>query len=122
MVTEIPIELQSHDQHQYSPTQRVNRANAMSSSPTRSRLNSDPEMWPILTDVGLKRARPYGRVRQADLGEILYRPGEVGRPCFVLLSATLEIVQPSVNGELLITHLIPGMFTVSLLHRALAEF
>ncbi len=83
----------------------------MSTSPTLSALNSDSEMWPILTDVEIGRARPYGRVRQAELGEVLYRPGEVGRPCFILLSATLEIVQPSIHGEQLITHLIPGMFT-----------
>jgi thioredoxin reductase (NADPH) len=81
------------------------------STPPRSRLNADTEMWPALTDAEMDRARPYGRVRQAELGEILYRPGEVGRPCFILLSATLEIVQPSVHGEQLITHLAPGMFT-----------
>jgi thioredoxin reductase (NADPH) len=55
--------------------------------------------------------RPYGRVRRAELGEILYRPGEVGRPCFILLSGILEIVQPTVHGERLVAHMCPGMFT-----------
>ena len=83
----------------------------MSSSPTLNALNADTETRPVLTAVEIDRARPYGRVRQADLGEILYRPGEVGRPCFILLSATLEIVQPSIQGERPVFNLCPGMFT-----------
>jgi thioredoxin reductase (NADPH) len=83
----------------------------MSSLPTLSAPIADPETRPVLTSVEIDRARPYGQVRQAHLGEILYRPGEVGRPCFILLSATLEIVQPSVDGERPVFHLFPGMFT-----------
>jgi thioredoxin reductase (NADPH) len=65
----------------------------------------------VLTEIEIDRARPYGRVRQAELGEILYRPGEVGVPCFILLSASLEIVQPTIHGERLVFNLCPGMFT-----------
>ena len=83
----------------------------MSSSPALSTLNTDTETRPVLTVAEIDRARPYGRIRQADLGEILYRPGEVGRPCFILLSATLEIVQPSIHGERPVFNLCPGMFT-----------
>jgi thioredoxin reductase (NADPH) len=72
---------------------------------------SDTQTWPVLTPSEIDRARPYGRVRQAKLGEILYRPGEVGVPCIVLLSAVLEISQPSIHSEHLITNLFPGMFT-----------
>jgi thioredoxin reductase (NADPH) len=50
-------------------------------------------------------------VRHAELGEILYRPGEVGRPCFILLSASLDIVQPTIYGERLVKNFPPGMFT-----------
>jgi thioredoxin reductase (NADPH) len=82
----------------------------MSSLPPINAL-ADTQTWPILTDVEIDRARPYGRVCQAELGQILYRPGEVGVPCFILLSVTLEIVQPNVHGERLITNLCPGMFT-----------
>jgi len=74
-------------------------------------LNSENQMWPVLTEVDIDRARPYGRVRRVEIGEILYRPGEVGRPCFILLSVSLEIVQPTINGERLVTILRPGMFT-----------
>jgi thioredoxin reductase (NADPH) len=83
----------------------------MSSSPGFSALNADAETRPVLTAAEIDRARPSGRIRQADLGEILYRPGEVGRPCFILLSAALEIVQPSVHGERPVFNLSPGMFT-----------
>src|SRR5260370_38004153 len=83
----------------------------MSSSPTYSGLNAETETRPVLTQAEIDRARPYGRVRQAEVGEILYRPGEVGVPCFILLSASLEIVQPSIHGERLVFHLRPGMFT-----------
>jgi thioredoxin reductase (NADPH) len=74
-------------------------------------LNAENQMWPVLTEVDINRARPYGRVRRVEIGEILYRPGEVGRPCFILLSVSLEIVQPTINGERLVTILRPGMFT-----------
>jgi CRP-like cAMP-binding protein len=50
-------------------------------------------------------------VRQVELGEILYRPGEVGMSCYILLSATVQIVQPNIDGERLITNSSPGMFT-----------
>jgi len=50
-------------------------------------------------------------VRRVEIGEVLYRPGEVGRPCFILLSVSLEIVQPTIDGERLVTILRPGMFT-----------
>jgi thioredoxin reductase (NADPH) len=83
----------------------------MSSSQTRSAPNAETQTWPVLTDAEIDRARPYGRVRQAELGEILYRPGEVGVSCFILLAATVQIVQPSIDGERLITNHCPGTFT-----------
>ncbi len=83
----------------------------MSSSPTFSAPNAETLTWPVLTNVEIDRARPYGRVPQAQLGEILYRPGEVGASCYILLSATVQIVQPSIDGERLITNHCPGTFT-----------
>jgi thioredoxin reductase (NADPH) len=50
-------------------------------------------------------------VRTAEASEVLYRAGEVGAACFILLSGSLEIVQPSVSGERLIAKLSPGMFS-----------
>jgi len=83
----------------------------MSSSPTFSTLNADTEIWPVLTDAEIDRARLHGRVRHGNLGEILYRPGDVGASCYILLSATVQIVQPSIEGERLITNHCPGTFT-----------
>lgn len=74
-------------------------------------LNAENQMWPVLTALEIDRARPYGRARRVEVGEVLYRPGEVGRPCFILLSVSLEIVQPTIQGERLVTILRPGMFT-----------
>jgi thioredoxin reductase (NADPH) len=83
----------------------------MSSSPILGAPNPEAQTWPVLTDAEIDRVRPYGRVRQAELGEILYRPGEVGASCYILLSATVQIVQPSIDGERLITNHCPGTFT-----------
>jgi thioredoxin reductase (NADPH) len=82
----------------------------MSSSSILNVPNAD-DTRPILTKAEIDRACPYGKVRHAELGEILYRPGEVGVPCFLLLSARLEIVQPTIHGEQPVFHLCPGMFT-----------
>ena len=67
--------------------------------PTFGAPNWETETWPVLTNVEIDRARQYGRVRQREPSEILYRPGEVGVSCYILLSATVEIVQPSIEGE-----------------------
>src|SRR6202046_5387962 len=52
-------------------------------------VNAENQMWPVLTDVEIDRVRPYGRVRRVEIGEILYRPGEVGRACFILVFVRL---------------------------------
>src|SRR5258705_7291689 len=83
----------------------------MSSSPILGAPNPETQTWPVLTDAEIDRVRPYGRVRQAELGEILYRPGQVGASCYILLSATVQIVQPSIDGERLVTNHFPGTFT-----------
>ena len=48
----------------------------MSSLPTANALNADSQIWPFLTDAEIGRARPFRRMRQAEFGEILYRPGD----------------------------------------------
>jgi thioredoxin reductase (NADPH) len=68
-------------------------------------------MYPVLTEAEIDRMRPHGRVRKTQLGEVLYRSGQAGVPCFILLSTSLEIVQPSIDGDRLIKNLLPGMFT-----------
>jgi thioredoxin reductase (NADPH) len=67
--------------------------------------------FPILTAAQIARIRDVGRVRKVAAGEILFRPGDINVPLYVVLSGTLEIMQPGVAGERLIkAHEIPGSF------------
>ncbi len=76
-----------------------------------SALDATTQTFPILTDSQIARARPGGRVRKVDQGEILFQPGDINVPFFVLLSGTMEIVQPYCEGERLIATHGPGQFT-----------
>jgi thioredoxin reductase (NADPH) len=50
-------------------------------------------------------------VREVKPGEILFEPGDTQMPFFVLLSGSMEIVQPSFSGEREIVKHGPGEFT-----------
>lgn len=65
----------------------------------------------MLTPEQIDRIRPFGRVRHVQPGEILFRPDDAEVPFYVLLSGKLEIVQPSIDGERLITTHNAGAFT-----------
>ncbi len=61
--------------------------------------------FPALTPEQIQRIHAFGKVRQVQVGEILFEPGDVSVPFFVLLSGGMEIVQPSLTGErLIVTH------------------
>ena len=45
------------------------------------------------------------------MGNVLFRPGDMAVPFFVLLSGRMEIVQPSLDGERMIARHDPGEFT-----------
>jgi thioredoxin reductase (NADPH) len=63
------------------------------------------QAFPALTPEQIDRIRPFGKLRQMQPGEILFEPGDVSVPFFVLLSGGMEIVQPSLNGERqIVTH------------------
>jgi thioredoxin reductase (NADPH) len=68
-------------------------------------------MFPALTAAQIERIRPGSKLRPVEPGEVLFRPGDVGIPFFVLLSGSMEIVQPSLAGERLITPHRAGEFT-----------
>lgn len=77
----------------------------MSTWPVPSALEPSTQTFPVLTEAQIKRASAFGAVRTVTSGEILFRPGDAHVPFFVLLSGTLEIVQPDLNGERpVITH------------------
>jgi thioredoxin reductase (NADPH) len=84
----------------------------MSLPSTRSGLDAGTEAFPHLSAAQIERIRPSGRLRHVRPGEILYKPNDTGIPFFVLLSGTMEIVQPRLDGgERLVTTLDPGGFT-----------
>ena len=83
----------------------------MSSTPALSSLNPATEMYPLLTEGQIARVRAFARQRSVEAGEVLYRPGDVSVPVFILLSAYLEVVQPDGEGERPIGVLQPSMFT-----------
>lgn len=69
------------------------------------------EAFPRLTDEQINRIRPLSKLRQVREGEILFEPGDSDVPFFVLLSGSMEIVQPDRNRERLVVQHEAGSFT-----------
>jgi thioredoxin reductase (NADPH) len=74
-------------------------------------MSADTETSPLLTEAQIARVRPYARLRSVSSGDILYAPGDLAVPLYILLSASVEIVQPEVDGDRQVTMLLPRMFT-----------
>jgi len=83
----------------------------MSTWPAPSALDANTQAFPDLTPAQINRLRPVAKVRKVEPGEILFRPGDVQLPFFVLLSGSMEITQPDVEGERHIVDHGPGGFT-----------
>jgi thioredoxin reductase (NADPH) len=83
----------------------------VSSWPNPSALDSRTQTFPILTAAQIARLRPGGKSRDVKPGDILFEPDDTGVPFFVLLSASMEIVQPDLTGERPIAKHSPGGFT-----------
>ena len=69
------------------------------------------EAFPVLTAEQISRIRPLSKVRQVKAGDILFEPGDSDVPFFVLLSGSMEIVQPDRRGERPIVNHDAGEFT-----------
>jgi thioredoxin reductase (NADPH) len=54
------------------------------------------QAFPSLTREQIERIRLFGKLRKVEAGEILFEPGDLIVPFFVLLSGSMEIVQPDV--------------------------
>jgi thioredoxin reductase (NADPH) len=66
----------------------------------------------ILNAAEIARIRNSGRVRKVKPGEILFEPGDINVPFFVILSGKMEVVQADVGGERhVVTHEQLGSFT-----------
>lgn len=83
----------------------------MSSRPIPSALDARAQAFPVLTAGQTSRVRSAGRLRQVKKDEILFDIGDTNVPFFVLLSGSMEIVQPGLQGEgAIATHSV-GEFT-----------
>src|ERR1700683_3692044 len=83
----------------------------MSSQITPLQADVRGEIFPVLTAEQISRIRPVSTLRKVKAGEILFEPGDSDVPVFVVLSGSLEIVQPDRRGERLIVKHDPGNFT-----------
>jgi thioredoxin reductase (NADPH) len=83
----------------------------MSIFPTLSNLDMRTQAFPVLTPAQIDRIRPLGVVRKVERGEIVFEPDDTTIPFFVLLSGSMEIVQPSLDGERAVATHDPGEFT-----------
>ncbi|MBV9267681.1 MAG: FAD-dependent oxidoreductase [Acidobacteriaceae bacterium] len=70
-----------------------------SSPPILSALDARTQTFPTLTPAQIDRVLCLGQVRKVERGEILFELGDTNLPFFVLLSGSMEIVQPDVHGE-----------------------
>src|ERR1700726_4105921 len=69
------------------------------------------EAFPVLTPEQISRVRPLSKVRKVKPGDILFEPGDSDVPFFVLLSGSMEIVQPDRYAERPIVNHDAGGFT-----------
>ena len=83
----------------------------MSTWPAPSALDAGTQTFPVLTEAQISRLRPGSKLRKVEQGEILFQPGDIDIPFFVVLSGNMEIVQPDLSGERPITTHGPGEFT-----------
>jgi thioredoxin reductase (NADPH) len=68
------------------------------------------QMFPHLTPVQIARLSAHGRNRAIEKGEVLAEPGD-RLPMYVVLSGSIEIVQPTLTGETLIVVHTVGSFS-----------
>lgn len=87
------------------------RGSCMSSNLIPSALDASTQMFPALTQAQIERIRAVSTVRKINHGDVLFQPGDTGIPFFVMLSGTLEILQPDARGEKIITIHRAGEFT-----------
>jgi thioredoxin reductase (NADPH) len=83
----------------------------MSAPPVPSAFQASTQAFPVLTAAQISRVRPLSKLRQVKKGEILFEPGDSNVPFFVLLSGSMEIVQPDLKGERTVATHSPGEFT-----------
>jgi thioredoxin reductase (NADPH) len=74
-------------------------------------LESHAQVFPTLTEAQINRVRSFASLRQVKRGDVLFSADDSDVPFFILLSGSMEIVQPDMNGERLVASHGPGEFT-----------
>ena len=69
------------------------------------------QTFPTLTPAQIARLTPHGKRIAIHKGQILAEPGERHRKLFVVLSGSIEVVRPTMQGEQLLIVIEPGGFT-----------
>lgn len=69
------------------------------------------QTFPKLTPDQVARVAAHGRLRRVERGEVLVGVGMPAASFFVVISGTIEIIQPGVNGEAALRVINPGEFT-----------
>jgi thioredoxin reductase (NADPH) len=60
------------------------------------------QMFPLLNPAQIARLEAHGTHRRMVKGEILAEPGDRSRPMLLVLSGSIEVVQPGLQGEVLV--------------------
>jgi thioredoxin reductase (NADPH) len=68
-------------------------------------------MFPTLTAAQIERIASHGVIRPITRGEVLIDAGQTDVPFFVVRAGGIEIIRPSVLGDLLVAAHNPGQFT-----------
>jgi thioredoxin reductase (NADPH) len=69
------------------------------------------QIFPTLTPAQIARLAPHGQKIAVHKGEILAEPGDRHRKLFVVLSGSIEVVRPTMQGEQPLAILTTGAFT-----------
>jgi thioredoxin reductase (NADPH) len=69
------------------------------------------QTFPTLTPAQIARLAAHGKKIAIHKGQILAEPGERHRKLFVVLSGSIEVVRPTMEGEQLVIQIGPGGFT-----------
>jgi thioredoxin reductase (NADPH) len=69
------------------------------------------QMFPRLSSAQIARLEAHGSRRRMVKGEILAQPGDRHRPMLIVLSGSIEVVQPGLSGEVLVVVHTAGSFT-----------
>jgi len=89
-------------------TAEINRDGIASTAPF---IGRKAQMFPQLTPAQIARLEAVATHSRISKGQILAEPGDRHRPMLVVLSGSIEVVQPGMNGEVLVVVHTAGSFT-----------